>query len=230
MTGRPIAVALLSLMVAIAAACGRPREIEPRPEAITDFATLYAANCAGCHGADGRRGAAQPLNDPAYLALVDAARLRDVIARGVPPTSMPAFAHEAGGSLTAEQIAAIAAGLQREWGSATRPDVVLPAYSADAAQAHGVARGDVERGRSVFATFCARCHGDEGRGGSAAGSVVDPAFLALTSDQALRTSVIVGRSDDGSPGWRDYLPGRPMTDQEISDVVAWLAAHRGHHD
>jgi hypothetical protein len=56
--------------------------------------------------------------------------------------------------------------------------------------------------------------------------VIDAAYLALTSDQALRTAVIVGRSDLGMPDWRANIPGRPMTAQEISDVVAWLASHR----
>ena len=38
--------------------------------------------------------------------------------------------------------------------------------------------------------------------------------------------VIVGRPDRGAPDWRNNVPGRPMTDQEISDVVAWLASKR----
>ena len=37
---------------------------------VTDFSTLYEDNCAGCHGRDGRFGAARPLNDPLYLALI----------------------------------------------------------------------------------------------------------------------------------------------------------------
>jgi hypothetical protein len=30
----------------------------------------------------------------------------------------------------------------------------------------------------------------------------------------------------GAPDWRDDVPGKPMSQQEISDVVAWLAAQR----
>jgi mono/diheme cytochrome c family protein len=59
-----------------------------------------------------------------------------------------------------------------------------------------------------------------------AGSVVDPAYLGLVSDQYLRTVVIAGRPDLGMPGFREYVPGKPMTPEEISDVVAWLASHR----
>jgi cytochrome c oxidase cbb3-type subunit III len=42
----------------------------------------------------------------------------------------------------------------------------------------------------------------------------------------LRTLVIVGRPDLGAPDWRNNVPGKPMSSQEISDVVAWLAAQR----
>ena len=40
------------------------------PSQVVDFSQLYADNCAGCHGTDGRLGAALPLHDPLYLALV----------------------------------------------------------------------------------------------------------------------------------------------------------------
>ena len=56
--------------------------------------------------------------------------------------------------------------------------------------------------------------------------MINPAYLALVSDQALRTAVIVGRSDLGMPNWSANISGRPMSPQEISDVVAWLASHR----
>jgi len=46
------------------------------------------------------------------------------------------------------------------------------------------------------------------------------------SDQQLRTIVIVGRPELGAPDWRNNVPGHPMSAQEISDVVTWLAAQR----
>jgi hypothetical protein len=36
----------------------------------------------------------------------------------------------------------------------------------------------------------------------------------------------VGRPELGAPDWRGNVPGKPMSDQEITDVVAWLASHR----
>jgi len=56
--------------------------------------------------------------------------------------------------------------------------------------------------------------------------VTNASYLSLISDQGLRTIVITGRPDFGAPDWRGNVPHRPMTDQEISDVVAWLSSRR----
>jgi len=55
---------------------------------------------------------------------------------------------------------------------------------------------------------------------------VDGTFLGLVSDQGLRATIIAGRPDIGQPDWRNDAPGRVMTAQEVSDVVAWLSAQR----
>ena len=216
---------------AMLAACGRPTEMYVRPEQVTDFKMLYDTNCSACHGIDGRHGVAQPLNDPVYLALVGDARLIEVISKGSRGTPMTGFAAEAGGTLTKEQVRALVDGMRRTWADPQRlVGVSMPAYSEDEAIARGAQPGDRDRGRTAYEAHCGRCHGHDGRGGARAGSVVDEAFLALTSDQQLRTTVIAGRADEDIPGWRDYVPGQPMTDQQVSDVVAWLASHRGSYD
>jgi hypothetical protein len=46
-----------------------------------------------------------------------------------------------------------------------------------------------------------------------------------SSDQNLRSIVIAGRPDEGKPDWRRDGP-QPMTDQQITDVLAWLASKR----
>jgi cytochrome c oxidase cbb3-type subunit 3/ubiquinol-cytochrome c reductase cytochrome c subunit len=216
------AVVLLGAMLAGCDALpGKPRLADRplRPSEVMSFAALYRANCAGCHGGDGRLGGARPLNDPLYLALVPRERLRDVIARGIPGTAQPAFAAAAGGALTDPQIDALVRGLGETWG---RPDAVrdveLPPYAASA--------GDPERGKAVYASACAGCHGKDGTGGPKGGAVADPSYLALVSDQHLRTTVIAGRTDLGMPDWRGYVPDRPLGAQQIADVVAWLVSAR----
>jgi cytochrome c oxidase cbb3-type subunit III len=217
----------------LAAGCDRMPG-KPNPEErwklateVTDFSQLYAQNCSGCHGADGRLGAARPLNDPLYLALVTDDTLRQMIAHGVPGTSAPAFAQQVGGPLTDKQIDVLVEGMRSRWGATESfKNVALPPYSLRDASAKGSGPGDPKRGAAAYQTYCAQCHGKDGSGGPKGGSVINPAYLALVSDQALRTAVIVGRSDLGMPDWRANISGRPMSPQEISDVVAWLASHR----
>ena len=208
---------------------GRPRQADHPvlPSQVMAFGALYGQNCAGCHGAEGNLGAARPLNDPIYLALVGPDRLRKIIAQGVPGTSMPGFAAGAGGALTEPQINALVSDMLKHWGRPSQvPEVSLPPYDAAGAVTNGSGPGHPDQGSKVFAEACARCHGPDGKGGDKGGSVVDVAYLALVSDQALRTAVIAGRTDLGMPDWREDIPGQPLTPQQISDVVAWLAAQR----
>ena len=78
------------LLSACSSSPGRPSKDSeiPAPNEVVDFKTLYAENCAGCHGTDGRGGAAIALADPVYLALADESAMRKIIANGVRGTSM----------------------------------------------------------------------------------------------------------------------------------------------
>jgi mono/diheme cytochrome c family protein len=226
-------VSLLGLSIfGCDSAPGRPKagpEV-PRPEQVQDFATLYKQNCAACHGENGRQGAAVALANPEYLALAGEDTLVRITAKGIPGTLMPAFAESAGGMLTDRQVRSLVDGMMKQWGKpGTLAGQNPPAYAATAA-------GDAQQGQHVFATYCARCHGADGKGltakdagaktGNTFGSIVDPSYLALVSDQSLRTTTIVGIPDEGMPDWRGDALSRAMTDKEVSDVVAWLASQR----
>ena len=225
---RALAAIIAIAIIAIGAGCpplpGRPAEKDrwTPPSQVTDFRQLYAQNCAGCHGADGRLGAARPLNDPLYLAFAGADVLRQVTAKGVPGTAMPGFAQSAGGNLTDAQIDSLVEGMNAQWG---RPEdfknVALPPYRPESAVA-----GDPQRGAAAYQTYCSRCHGAVGGGGPSGGSIIDPNYLTLVSDQSLRSTIVAGRPDLGMPDLRGYVSGRPISAQEISDVVAWLASQR----
>jgi cytochrome c oxidase cbb3-type subunit 3 len=217
---------VLLLGTALLAGCGVPHG-KPlagsetlAPNDVLEFHTLYSENCAGCHGAQGRGGAAIALADPVYLAIVDDVTLRKVTANGVSGTAMPAFAQSAGGMLTDKQVDAIVKGIRTDWG---KPGVVDGANPPSYA---GKAGGDVSRGALAYKNYCASCHGPDGRGAEKGSSITDNSFLALVSNQGLRTVVIAGRPELGAPDWRGNIPGKPMTEQEIGDVVAWLESQR----
>ncbi|HEV3040973.1 MAG TPA: c-type cytochrome [Candidatus Angelobacter sp.] len=226
MSGRSKLFGLLLLLAFACFGCsnspGRPASdaIPIDPEDISNFDSLYAHNCAGCHGPYGKGGASIALADPVYLAIADDSALRNVTTNGVAGTLMPAFAKTAGGMLTDQQIEVIVRGIREQW---SKPDALrgenVPPYSAPNP-------GDASHGSGVFSAYCASCHGPEGRGGPKASSIVDGSYLALVSNQGLRTAVIVGRPELGAPDWRDDVPGKPMSAQDVSDVVAWLASQR----
>jgi len=224
MSRRSVGALAAALFAASCTPPGRPVAGAPEgvPEQVTDFAELFRTNCAGCHGAEGRGGAALALADPVYLAIADDTVLTAAIRGGVAGSLMPAFGQSAGGLLTEPQIKALVHGIRSRW---ARPDA-LGAATAPPYAAPGP--GDAARGAQVFQTFCAGCHGQGGRGGPKASAITDGAYLSLISNQGLRTMVIVGRPELGAPDWRGNVPGRPMTSPEIGDVVAWLVAQRPH--
>jgi mono/diheme cytochrome c family protein len=206
---------------------GRPQPPAQRPSEVMSFPVLYKQNCAACHGEGGRGGAAISLGNPVYLQLAGTQKIEQITANGVPNTLMPPFAKSQGGMLTDQQIEVIAQGIIDNWGhDISAGGQKLPAYAA-------TTQGNAANGKVVFQTFCASCHGADGTGadknGVNAGSVVDPAYLALVSDQGLRSLIIAGQPNQGMPDWKSDIIGsgaRAMTDQEVTDLVAWLVSHR----
>ena len=201
---------------------GKPTaaDVELEPRQVRDFAALFRQNCSGCHGEDGRGNGALALNNPTYLAIANDDTLRRATSYGVPGTLMPAFLQSAGGTLTDEQVEILVREMRARW---NRPEelgnATPPPYAASTS-------GDLSRGAEAYAIFCASCHGSDGRGTPRGSAIVEDSYLALVSDQGLRTLVIAGRPDLRHPSWRAYVPGRAMTAQEVTDLVDWLGSKR----
>ena len=217
---------LLALIAVLLIGCGTPHG-QPQggagvlaPNEVLEFGALYSDNCAGCHGENGRGGAAIALANPVYLAIADDRSIRNVIANGVRGTSMPAFAESAGGLLTNQQIDVITQQIRARWSrSGVLDGANPPGYAAKSA-------GDTQRGQADYKMYCESCHGPDGGGGPKGSAITNDSFLALMSNQGLRTIVIAGRPELGAPDWRGNVRGKPMSEQEVTDVVAWLASHR----
>jgi len=226
MNGSRHLCAFVVLGVALLSGCGKPHG-QPStgsetlaPNEVLDFKILYAENCAGCHGAEGRGGAAIALANPIYLAIADDAAIRKVIGNGVNGTAMPAFAESAGGLLADKQIDVLTTEIRSRWSkqgilNGANP----PSYAAKTT-------ADALRGETAYKVYCESCHGAGGRGGQKGSAITNDSFLALVSDQGLRTIVIAGRPELGAPDWRGNVAGKPMSEQEVTDVVAWLASQR----
>jgi len=221
---------LLTLLVFAAVGCDRPLLGKPKPDEeyvapqkVMSFNKLFDQNCVACHGADGNLGAAPPLNDGLFLALVPDAELLKVITEGRPGTPMPAFALSKGGQLTEAQVKVLAEGIKRKWPSQKSSSEAPPYLATGPA-------GNKAEGDKVFASACASCHGDHGQGTKTIGAINNRDFLALISDQALRRYVITGRPDLGMPNYADSK-GRadgykPLTSSEVNSLVSLLASWR----
>lgn len=219
-------ISTLALLIFLTSGCDNlpgkpsPGPLVPRPDSILDATTLYAENCAGCHGKSGVGAVATPIGLPEYQSLVDESTQRNIVANGVPNTAMPGFSRKAGGFLTDEQIDAVVKGMRTTWlkGNSSAQHT-SPPY-ADSIP------GDSAAGTTVYESSCSSCHGKAGGLVGQSGSVLNTSYLALVSPESLRTAVIVGRPDLNMPGWRTVNPTHPLTEKEIRDVVAFLLSHR----
>jgi cytochrome c oxidase cbb3-type subunit 3 len=219
LTARTI-VALIPLTLLLGS-LGCKRKIGPpddqeelmRPENVVSFDRLYKQNCSACHGEHGSGGPALDLANPKYQALVEDASLKRLITSGMPGTQMPAFGESAGGFLTPQQVDLLVAGMRARWDHKDHSAADMPPYASSAV-------GNAEQGQEIFRASCSSCH-QQGQQ-----KITDASYLALVSDQSLRSIIIAGRPDLGHPDWKHVRPSQPLTDQDVSDVVAYLHSLR----
>lgn len=181
---------------------------------------LFAANCAPCHGDQGGGGVGVPLSLPSFLENVDDEFLRQTIRLGRPGRVMPAFA-----ALSDAQVDAIVAFI-RGWSG--KPSPQFP---------HDRVKGDAAKGKTLYAGYCAACHGANGEGGMGTGvtfsrhrdlPIIAPAlnnrgFLSAASDGMIRHTLLYGR--EGTP-MRSFLV-QGLSEQDIDDLVSYVRSFDG---
>ena len=130
-------------------------------EEVNRGGTLFAANCASCHGSAGKgdgKASASLLPKPADLtaARFSDERLSSVLWNGVEGAAMPPWRQ-----LPTEDLRALVAYIH---------SLHLPSAAPSTQEA-----ASLNEGKSLFAINCASCHGDEGKGnGPAAGALAPP--------------------------------------------------------
>ena len=99
-----------------------PEDMPLRPDQVLSFDLLYQAQCAGCHGNQGKGGPAAALNDALTMSIMPEDYLLRVISEGVNPNNdpeiaktlgieeilMPASSRKLNGMLTDEQLMILA--------------------------------------------------------------------------------------------------------------------------
>jgi cytochrome c oxidase cbb3-type subunit 3 len=132
---------------------------------------------------------------------------------------MPAFAQSAGGMLTDKQVDVIVRGIREHW---SQPDIFHGATRRRTLPRRPAIPRAARKSTPHIALPATAPGPRRAKGQFDRGRIVS----CLVSDQELRTIVIAGRPELGAPDWRSDVPGKPMSAQDISDVVAWLASQR----
>lgn len=174
-----------------------------------DGAALFAAKCAGCHGAKGEGAIGSKLSADSFLAMVDDRFLFKVITEGRPGTEMPAWR-----SLTAKQAADVIS-LIRSWQKS--PSVVL------STEAH---RGRADFGEVLYRQECVKCHGPQG-GGDLGTQIGNPALLTQVSDEFLWRTIANGKAGTEMKGFLKR-PRNPLPPEDIDHLVAYLRRMQSH--
>jgi len=190
--------------------------------------SLYAQNCAVCHGSIGEGIGATPALDTPALRTMAYEDLRKTIARGRFDTAMPAWAMEDGGPLSDYEVGELVALIQSGNWTATGDRVVNlglaplvpfttepdPALLASVA---ALPEGDVlQQGIQLFASNCVACHGADGLGTAIAPALNDPAIRAKSADEVTRT-ITFGTAGTLMAGWSNVL-----APEEIDSLTALI--------
>ncbi len=216
---RSVSYAACGCLLIFLAGCeppGKPKIYQGTTSGTLEFGALYTQNCEACHGVEGHDGPGRILNDPLYLAILPPDTLRQILIYGRPGTAMPAWAQSQGGPLTPKQIDAMVTGIYKSWAKPVNfGSTPPPPYAEDV-------KGNPDAGRKLFARNCFMCHAH----GGPVGPLTGADYLSLVSNQMLRTSILIGRPDLGMADYRHLKLGKALSDQDVSDLVAFLASKR----
>ncbi len=158
-------------------------ELAFHPEAMKMGGRLFANNCAQCHGSDGRGSYGFPnLADDDWLWGGDPDAIKTSIAQGR-TAAMPGWS----GSIGEEGIQNV-----------TQYVLELAGREHDEARA--------EQGAETYATYCAACHGSQGKGNTAMGApdLTNNVWLYGGSPESIRHTLRNGRSGE-MPAQKELL-------------------------
>ena len=198
---------LILLVTLLVVGCARPtKAVDPILPVVEKGRQVYVKMCATCHGPGGNGYAADnapSLRSPTFLAAATDTFLNAGITRGRPGTAMGAFGRELGGPLSPEDVNAVIAFLH---------EGAPPRASLEPAPVPG----DAKRGKPLYDSICARCHGTPTQRSSAV-HLANPVLLQTASDAFLRFAIVNGRPPTSMVPWKGALPAA-----QLEDVIAYV--------
>lgn len=168
--------------------------------------TLYADNCAACHGANLEGSTLAPALSPPSQNYDDMTR---IIQQGVTGTLMASWER----TLTAEDINALLTLITR-WEEIQASGVEMPVIETPPIDLSPAA---IAEGQRLFGLLCTQCHGASGYGTALAPALNNQTFLSQTPDAAIQQIIAGGVSGTTMPAWSGYL-----SEADIAAITAYL--------
>jgi mono/diheme cytochrome c family protein/DNA uptake protein ComE-like DNA-binding protein len=178
---------------------------------------VYAANCANCHGLDGRgntplgRASRIPNLRSSEIGSLLSTDLATIIGKGANNGKMPAFRKKLGPKLV-EQLAAYIQGLKDQ------PEPVAAVPSKLKAVA------DV---KAVYSSNCAHCHGVDGSGATVLGRELKLPDLRAPEAQKLSDSELVEVIAHGTPGGHMAGFRKKLSAEMVEQVASYVRELQG---
>jgi len=180
----------------------------PEGDVLAQGLTIYAENCAACHG-DGAGTLITPALDSADLRARPADELESLIRNGVPGTLMAAWE----GKLSNQEITAVLTLLYR-WPEVMATGIAFPEVEMNDFPSTPEM---IAEGQRLFNIACKSCHGVDGYGTPMAPALNNQLFLAETPDAAIYQIIAGGVPGTLMPTW-----GSRLSDYDLQTLVAYL--------
>lgn len=182
-------------------------------------AVIYAESCVGCHGAWGEGASGPALSNPGFLRFASDGFLMATLALGRSGTEMRPVKDGPQSilNLSSDEVNDVVAYL-RSWEHA--PPIVS---TAQVGIPHRfVVPWDLARGRELFDSNCAGCHGVAGKGAWAP-ELNNEGFLAAATDGFLQATVIRGRTGTAMRAFGQGANGLvDLSANDVDDIVAYM--------
>lgn len=193
-------------------------------------AQTYSISCASCHGPRGEGASGPALSNRNFLRFASDGFLMASMVLGRSGTPMRPVKHgpESILDLSSDEVNDIVAHL-RSWETDPPfgPGMSLPGQigiaKAVAEIPHRfVVPWDLNRGRVLFGSYCAGCHGEDGKD-SWAPQLNNQGFLAAATDGFLQATIVRGRHGTAMRPFGSGAQGIvDMTSDDIDDIVAYM--------
>jgi len=171
--------------------------------------TLFATNCAACHGVNLEGSALAPALSTDALRAKESYEIVRIVEQGVPGTLMAGW----DAALSDADVDGLVALILR-WPEVQAAGVAIPVVEAAPIDMspEAIARGD-----RLFSITCTSCHGTSGYGSPMAPALNNALFLSSTSDAQIRQIIAMGVPGTVMPAWSSRL-----SDAQLNDMIAYL--------